>query len=373
MKNRLSSFYAGKTVLVTGHTGFKGSWLCTWLNQLGARVVGFALEAPTSPNNFTASKLTDRLEHIHGDVRNRDNVDKCFDKVSPDVVFHLAAQSLVRLSYEDPGKTFDVNVMGTANVLDAARRCSSVLAAVSITSDKCYRNQNWIWGYRESDELGGYDPYSASKACSELVIRCFSDRRFQRVADADRFVPIGSARAGNVIGGGDWAADRIIPDLVRAIENAEDIVIRSPNATRPWQHVLEPLSGYLLLATQLAEDADQYGGGWNFGPRDEDIWTVKDMVSELLRRWNTSDTNLKIEEDKSGAESKLLRLDCTKAQEYLGWKAVWSVPETLDAIVEWYKLFYADTERDMYPVLVDQIARYTSRAQEQKLAWAKPL
>jgi len=370
MKNYLSSFYKGKTVLVTGNTGFKGSWLCAWLNQLGANVAGFALEPPSQPNNFEASRLVDRIKHYSGDVCDREAIGRCVNEVRPDVVFHLAAQALVRQSYEDPLNTFDVNVMGTVNVLDAARHCDSVESVVSITSDKSYRNQGWIWGYRENDELGGYDPYSASKACSDFVIRCFSDSRFQKVTGSERLLPIASARAGNVIGGGDWAQDRIIPDIVRAIGNKEDVVIRSPGATRPWQHVLEPLSGYLWLAAKLAEDPEKFVGGWNFGPADRDIWPVKNMVSELLERWGPSETQLRIEEDFSGAESKLLRLDCTKAQEYLGWRAVWSVTDALDAIAAWYKTFMEDPDRDMYPILTDQISKFTDRAAEQGVRWA---
>jgi CDP-glucose 4,6-dehydratase len=371
MQNRLSSFYAGRTVLVTGDTGFKGTWLCAWLGYLGADVVGFALDPPSRPSNFEASRLARRMRHVRGDVREPEEVARCMHETRPEVVFHLAAQPLVRLSYEVPADTFDVNVMGTVNVLNAARSCDSVVSAVSITSDKCYKNQNWAWGYRENDELGGYDPYSASKACSELVIRCFSDPRFQRVAGSNRWVPIASARAGNVIGGGDWAQDRIIPDIVRAIANDEDVVVRSPNATRPWQHVLEPLSGYLWLGAKLAEDPESYGGGWNFGPRDEDIWTVKDMVEELLRQWAPPHTSLRIQEDASGAESKLLRLDCTKAREHLGWQAVWTVREALQAIAAWYQRYYRDPDGDMYPMLIEQIEAFTSRASEQGLAWAK--
>jgi CDP-glucose 4,6-dehydratase len=371
MDNNLSSFYAGKTVLVTGNTGFKGSWLCAWLKELGANVVGFALNPPGQPNNFEASRLAGRMTGVTGDVCNREEIGRCFAEIRPDVVIHLAAQALVRLSYDDPVNTFDANVMGTVNVLDAAVHCDSVKSLVSITSDKCYRNQNWIWGYRENDELGGYDPYSASKACSELVVRCYSDSRFQKVNASRSFLPIASARAGNVIGGGDWARDRIIPDIVRAIGNEDDIVIRSPNATRPWQHVLEPLSGYLWLAARMAEDPESYLGGWNFGPADEDIWTVEAMVSELLERWDPISTALRIEEDTSGAESKLLRLDCTKAHEHLGWRAIWSVSEALDAIADWYKAFLEDPDRDMYPVLVEQIDLYTKRAAEKNVVWAR--
>ncbi|MCG8428765.1 MAG: CDP-glucose 4,6-dehydratase, partial [Chromatiales bacterium] len=272
-------------------------------------------------------------------------------------------------SYEDPVETFDVNVMGTVQVLEAARRCDSVQALIAVTSDKSYKNQNWVWGYRETDELGGHDPYSASKACAEHVISCYMGKSFQTTANRGKNLPIASVRAGNVIGGGDWAVNRIIPDAMRAISSNQDIVIRSPNATRPWQHVLEPLSGYLWLGSLLANNDERYASEWNFGPLDTEIWTVKQIVEAIYERWPTQHSKLKIEEDHSGAESQLLRLDCAKAHHSLDWHALWSVPETLDNIVEWYKHYYENPEADMYPILIRQIERYTASAQQQGLKW----
>ncbi len=369
--NRLSEFYQGKKVLITGHTGFKGVWLSAWLKHLGAEVIGFALEPPSRPNSFETCNLQDRVTHIKGDVCELEQVTKVFEQHCPDVVFHLAAQSLVRLSFKEPIDTFNVNVMGTVHVLETARQCKSVQSVISVTSDKCYRNQNWIWGYRETDELGGVDPYSSSKACAELVVSCLSDKRYQKSARATGTAPIASVRAGNVIGGGDWASDRIIPDIIRAIEDGRDVVIRSPKATRPWQHVLEPLSGYLWLAIKLAGDRDKFTGGWNFGPKKEDSWMVQRIVEGILQRWKPSSTSLKIEEDSSGAESQLLRLDCVKAQELLGWQAIWNVPDVLDAIVDWYQRYFDNPGSDMYPVLIEQIERFSSDAQSMGQTWAQ--
>lgn len=370
--NQLATFYKGKTVLVTGHTGFKGVWLSAWLTHLGAKVVGYSLDPPSTPNNFEACHLSKRLEHLYADIRDEDTLTKVMNEHHPEIVFHLAAQSLVRPSFVDPVGTFDVNVMGTVKVLEAARLSDSVQAVISITSDKCYRNKNWVWGYRETDELGGYDPYSASKACAELVVTCYQDQRFQTAASNARMIPIASVRAGNVIGGGDWATNRVIPDIIRAIVAQENVVIRSPNATRPWQHVLEPLSGYLWLGRKILEDPEAYASSWNLGPRDEDIWTVEQLAEAILGRWNTGMTKLIIDEDKTGAESKLLRLDCAKSQEHLGWRANWTVPETLDAIVEWYRKYYEAPGMDMYETVLEQIDKYSESARANGNAWAQP-
>ncbi|MFQ3250224.1 MAG: CDP-glucose 4,6-dehydratase [Glaciecola sp.] len=370
--NQLADFYRNKKVLITGHTGFKGVWLTAWLNQLGAKVIGYSLQPPSEPNNFDTCKMSERITHIHGDVCNVDDLEKAFDTHKPDVVFHLAAQSLVRYSIEKPANTYAVNVIGTVNVLEVARKCDSVKAVISVTSDKCYKNQNWQWGYRETDELGGVDPYSSSKACAELVVSCLSDPRYQKSAGSKTVTPIASVRAGNVIGGGDWAADRIIPDIIRAIERQDDVTIRSPNSTRPWQHVLEPLSGYLWLAVKIVKEPDAYLGGWNFGPKNDDIWTVKDIVNGILERWDTKNTKLVIKEDKSGAESQLLKLDCSKAEQLLDWRAIWNVPTVLDAIVAWYQLYLSEPNSDMYPLLISQIEQYTIDAETVGHAWAKP-
>ncbi|MDT0593758.1 CDP-glucose 4,6-dehydratase [Glaciecola petra] len=369
--NRLAEFYAGKKVLITGHTGFKGVWLTAWLRQLNADVIGYALDPPSEPSNFEACHMENRITHVEGDVCDAKHLEEVFETYNPDIVFHLAAQSLVRYSIDQPADTYAVNVIGTVNVLEAARKCESVQAVISVTSDKCYKNQNWQWGYRETDELGGMDPYSSSKACAELVVSCLSDSRYQLSAGSSKVTPIASVRAGNVIGGGDWAADRIIPDIIRAIDSKQNVIIRSPKSTRPWQHVLEPLSGYLWLGVKLAEDPETFLGGWNFGPKNDDIWTVKDIVHGLLKRWNSDDTKLIIDEDKSGAESKLLKLDCSKALSELDWKAIWSVPTVLDAIVEWYQLYLSNSNTDMYDLVLKQIQQYTADAETAGQTWAQ--
>jgi CDP-glucose 4,6-dehydratase len=368
--SRLEDFYRGKTVLITGHTGFKGSWLAVWLTHLGAKVVGYALEPPSDPCNFVASSLEKRITHIHADVCDNPTLEKAFKDHRPDVVLHLAAQSLVRRSFDEPRLTFDVNLMGTLNVLEAARRTESVRAVVAVTSDKCYRNVEWEWGYRETDELGGYDPYSASKACAEIAIRAYQDPRFQQSAQAPRELAIASARAGNVIGGGDWARDRIVPDIVRAIAAGTDIVLRRPDSTRPWQHVLEPLSGYLWLGA-LVEKDPSCRSAWNVGPSDGRPRTVEEIAGAILNRWSTPKTRLVIQREESGRESLLLRLDCSKAHHHLRWRTAWDIEPTLDAIVEWYQRFYERTSRDMYAFSVEQIERYTEAARRQNIAWAE--
>jgi len=369
--SKLEDFYKGKTVLVTGHTGFKGSWLTIWLSQLGANVIGYSLEPPSSPSNFEACNLKERFESIIGDVRDQEKLREVFNKFNPDIVFHLAAQAIVRHSFNDPIDTFSVNVMGTINILEVSRLTKSVKAVISITSDKCYLNKGWEWGYRESDELGGYDPYSSSKACAELAIACYSDNRFQNAAVNPRTLHIASVRAGNVIGGGDWAVNRIIPDIVGSIVSKQDIVIRSPNATRPWQHVMEPLSGYLWLGINIFEEPEKYASAWNFGPHETEIKKVKNIVDNILNLWDPKYTKLIIDEDCSGAESKLLSLDCAKARHKLNWRATWSIDETLDAIVSWYKNYYSSTGVDSYEMVQMQISQYSESARLRGLPWAQ--
>ncbi len=369
MMQPFRNFYDGRTVLVTGHTGFKGSWLATWLTHLGARVVGYALEPPSDPSNFEVSRLAQRIAHIHGDVRDVDRLVTTFRDHRPEIVFHLAAQSLVRLSYRKPRETFEVNLMGTVNVLEAARQTESVRAVVSITSDKCYRNVEWVWGYREDDELGGDDPYSGSKACAELAIAVYRSKSFQQATDGARNLSIASARASNVIGGGDWALDRIVPDLVRAIAARRDLVMRNPNATRPWQHVLESLSGYLWLGSQLA-DRPELRSSWNFGPVDGPSRTVEDVVNAMLRQWASPATRLVGERDRRLPESTLLRLDCSKARHDLEWRATWDVERTLQAVVAWYKQFHGSNGADMFPYSIRQIDEYIADARAQNIRWA---
>ncbi len=371
MHEPFDGFYRGKTVLVTGHTGFKGSWLALWLTQLGARVVGYALEPPSSPSNFVACRLADAVVDLRGDVRDGARLARAIGDHAPDIVFHLAAQSLVRRSFDQPADTFGVNLMGTVNVLDAAVRTASVQAAVIITSDKCYRNQEWPWGYRETDALGGTDPYSASKGCAELAVASYQDPVLQHRLGRAVPLPIASVRAGNVVGGGDWAVDRLVPDIARAVSRQADITIRQPEATRPWQHVLEPLSGYLWLGRLLAEHGRDYAEAWNFGPNGGDPVTVGALVARVLDRWSPPRTRLLLEPEHNGTESVLLHLDCSKVQHRLGWRLAWTVDDTVDAIVEWYRAYLANPTADMTPHALRQIAQYTARAAGQKLRWSQ--
>lgn len=369
--NPFGDFYRGKTVLVTGHSGFKGSWLTMWLTTLGANVIGYALEPPTDPCIFTACHLAKRITHIHGDVRDYALLEQTFREHQPEIVFHLAAQSLVRVSFSEPRRTFEVNLMGTVNVLEVARQTDSVRAVVAITSDKCYRNVGWEWGYRETDELGGYDPYSASKACEELIIAAYQDPRFQQSAYPRSDLPIASARAANVIGGGDWARDRIVPDTIRAITSNTAVVVRNPEATRPWQHALEPLSGYLLLGFLLAENRDRYCSAWNFGPRDQRALQAAELVTSILARWPAPTTRLIIKRDESEAEPLVMRLDSSKANYRLKWHSTWTIDQTLDAVVAWYERFHDSGDADMYSFSIQQIEEYTHSAKKQDLHWAQ--
>lgn len=366
-------FYRGKTVLITGHTGFKGSWLAAWLVRLGARVVGYALDPPSEPSHFVAGRLGGRLTDIRGDIRDFTAVRRAVADHRPEIVFHLAAQAIVRRGFSDPRLTFDTNVMGTVNVLDAVRGSPGLLAVVCITSDKCYENVEWHWSYRETDRLGGHDPYSASKACAELAIAVFQNGRFQGRDQADgRAAPISSTRAGNVIGGGDWAADRLVPDAVRALAADREIVIRCPNAVRPWQHVLEAVSGYLWLGVLMARDPKRYVSAYNFGPHGGARGvTVEEVVRTILDAWPADRSRLIVEADRSGAESGLLRLDCSRAEAELGWRAAWDLGQTLHRIVEWYRAYYREPEADVFELTARQIDAYTTSAREQKLAWTE--
>ncbi len=361
-------FYRGKTVLVTGHTGFKGSWLALWLTELGAEVVGVALDPPTEPNHFRAANLASRLTHVHADVRDTELLEGILAEHRPDVVFHLAAQAVVRQSFVEPRRTFDVNVMGTVSVLDAASRCDTVRGAVVVTSDKCYRNTGDDRAYVETDQLGGQDPYSASKACAELVAAVYQGSRLQ--GGSRPTLPVATARAGNVIGGGDWASYRVVPDTVRAITTASDIVLRLPDATRPWQHVLEPLSGYLWLGTLLSEAPPRYAAAWNFGPHDTRLLTVSEIVSRILDLWAPMNTRLVVERDESGMEALRLVLDWQKARNELSWQATWRIEEALSATVEWYRHFYEHPGDDICPLSVRQVRAFTDSARRRGVAWA---
>jgi CDP-glucose 4,6-dehydratase len=328
------SIYKNKKVFITGHTGFKGSWLAFLLNEMGAEVRGFALAPATTPNHFDLLDLGSKIDHIVGDVRDSDALNKVMQDFQPEFVFHLAAQALVKESYDNPVNTFDTNIMGSVNLLDAVRNCNSIRSLVYITSDKCYENVEWVWGYRENDQLGGRDPYSASKGAAEIVFSAYA-RSYFALREG---LGSATARAGNVIGGGDWATDRIIPDCIRALESDNPIVLRNPNATRPWQHVLEPINGYLMLGTQLYNNPKSFEGSWNFGPSTSQVSTVEEVAKNIVRQIGKGI----IEVDDSHQfqhEANLLQLNCDKARHQLGWSPRWNVEETLDATSEWYKVF----------------------------------
>jgi CDP-glucose 4,6-dehydratase len=328
----LKNSFSGKKILITGHTGFKGSWLAFLLNEIGADVMGFALPPTTAVNHFDLLKLDRKIRHIVGDIRDAALVAKTLQEFQPEFVFHLAAQALVRPSYDDPASTFSTNVMGSVNLLEAVRRCESVCSLVYITSDKCYENVEWIWGYREIDQLGGRDPYSASKAAAEIAFSSYARSFFEQRP----MLGAASTRAGNVIGGGDWAVDRIIPDCIRAIEAGEPIRLRSPGATRPWQHVLEPLAGYLLLAARLYEEPKKWGGSWNFGPSTHEVRTVKNVAEVIVGHIGKGRIEV-VESQTHVHEARLLQLNCDKAHQLLGWYPRWHVEKTLNATALWYK------------------------------------
>jgi len=373
MEEAFKGLYKGKKVLVTGHTGFKGSWLCIWLRELGAEIIGYSLEPPSIPNNFEACHLDSKMIHVHGDIKDLDYLLGVFKKYNPEIVFNLAAQPLVRLSYGEPKLTFDTNVGGTVNVLEAVRINPNVHTFINVTSDKCYENREWVWGYREQDPIGGYDPYSASKGCAELVFAAYQRSFFTNKLSGEKKIGVVSVRAGNAIGGGDWGIDRIIPDCVRALTKSEPIVLRQPNAIRPWQHVLEPLSGYLWLGSLLIENPEKYSGAWNFGPQDDSSRTVQEVVETFIKLWGSGIwTDISIGEVSSIHESKLLKLCCDKANTYLKWKTCLTLEEALEMTVQWYSMYYQSRMRqDMYPICLDQIQKYTLIAQSKGLPWAK--
>ncbi|MBI4733711.1 MAG: CDP-glucose 4,6-dehydratase, partial [Rubrobacteridae bacterium] len=328
--------FKGKRVLVTGHTGFKGAWISIWLHSLGASVTGFALEPPSRPSLFEALGLNEKINHVTGDVGCFENLREVFDREKPEVVFHLAAQAIVRRSYIEPRQTFETNVMGTVNLLEAIRNCSSVRAAVVITSDKCYENKEWEFAYRESDRIGGFDPYSSSKGCAELVTSAYYNSFFKN----DARVSLASVRAGNVVGGGDWAEDRIVPDCIRALQNRKSINIRNPQAIRPWQHVLEPLSGYLWLASKMWQDGDSFNGAWNFGPDAHSNITVREVAETIICEWGSGSWEGPKEIGTQPHEAKFLKLDFTKANNLLDWYPVYDVEQALRATTLWYRSYY---------------------------------
>jgi CDP-glucose 4,6-dehydratase len=338
MENLFNNTYKNRRVLVTGHTGFKGSWLCLLLHQLGADVFGYALEPPTNPSLFKEANIDELITSYIGDIRNLTYLQEVLQIVQPEIIIHMAAQPLVRESYITPVETYSTNVMGTVNLLEACRHTPSVKAIVNVTTDKCYENKEWHWGYRENEPMGGYDPYSNSKGCSELVTASYRNSFFNPKNYQNHGVAIASARAGNVIGGGDWADDRLIPDFIRAMANGEKIKIRSPFAIRPWQHVLEPLTGYLSLAEKLFTKGPNFAQAWNFGPDDNDAQNVEWITKNICEMWNDN-AAYEIDKNPQPHEANYLKLDCSKAKAELNWIPKWNIQTALQSIVEWNKAF----------------------------------
>jgi CDP-glucose 4,6-dehydratase len=352
-------FWKGRRVFITGHTGFKGSWLSLWLQRLSAQVVGYSLPPPTNPSLYEVARATSGMESIVGDVRNYPQLRDALEKHRPDIVFHMAAQSVVRLSYEDPIDTYSTNVMGTVHVLEAVRHLPGQTVVVNVTSDKCYENKEWIWGYRETDRLGGFDPYSNSKACSELVTQSFRDSFCSPASGKDPSKLIATARAGNVIGGGDWTRDQLLPDAVSAIHEGRPVVLRNPQATRPWQFVLDCLGGYMALAEKLSVEGARYSGSWNFGPRPEDTLSVREVVEKLIEKW-PGKANWVQDPGSHPHEAGSLRLDTSKTALQLGWKPRLGAAESLDWIVGWYKEYFRGA--DARALCLEQIERFEETA-----------
>ncbi len=351
-------FWNGKRVFLTGHTGFKGGWLALWLASMGAKVSGYALAPNTFPNFYEVAGIEGVVEQSHiADIRNLDHLREVMALANPEIVIHMAAQPLVRYSYTNPVETYATNVMGTVHLLECIRGLENVRATVVVTTDKCYENKEWVWGYRENEPMGGYDPYSNSKGCAELVTAAYRQSYFSDVLYPKHHHALASARAGNVIGGGDWSEDRLIPDALRAFESGVPLVIRNPLATRPWQHVLEPLSGYLVLAQALYQEGIKFASAWNFGPRDEDARPVKEVVNLLIEK---SATGSKWEQDQSEQphEARSLKLDCSKADQQLGWKPRWSLETAVQNIADWQNVFLS--KGDMKAISLKQIEAYQS-------------
>ena len=351
----IPNFWKGKRVFITGHTGFKGSWLSLWLTNLGAEVTGYALAPNSTPSLFELANIKSMLLNLEGDIRNFVDLSQALTQSQPDIVFHLAAQSLVRASYEDPLLTYGTNVMGTANLLENIRLMKLSCSVVNVTTDKCYENKEWFWGYRETDPLGGFDPYSNSKACSELVTASYRSSFFDPLQFQSHKVSLATARAGNVVGGGDWAKDRLIPEVLYALGKNKILNIRYPNAVRPWQHVLEPLHGYLMLAERMHNEGPQFGKAWNFGPNDHDACTVSDLFNKMSLLWGEKKI-WNIAPGKHPHEAQHLRLDTSLARNELGWKPVLSIDKTLRLIVEWEKARLSNA--DVRQTTLQQIKDY---------------
>jgi CDP-glucose 4,6-dehydratase len=354
------NFWRGKRVFLTGHTGFKGSWLSLWLQELGVELTGYSLQPPTDPSLFVAAQVANGMKSVIGDIRDASTLESVLAHARPEIVIHMAAQPLVRYSYDNPVETYSTNIMGLVNVFEAVRKVKGIRAVVNVTSDKCYENREWSWGYREQEAMGGYDPYSSSKGCAELITAAYRRSYFNAERYGDHGVALGSGRAGNVIGGGDWALDRLIPDIMRSISDKKTVEIRNPHAIRPWQHVLEPLSGYLMLAEKLYSKGPEFADGWNFGPLEDDVRTVKWIVEHLTQAWGDG-----AEWASNGIqgphEATFLKLDCSKARAYLGWTPVWGLRETLDKITQWHRAHVRGD--DIRSMTLSQINSYQSTTQ----------
>lgn len=364
MQNLFSQIYKDKIVLVTGHTGFKGSWLVYWLEQMGAKVIGYSLEAPTTPNHISLLNLD--IVSIIGDIRDLNKLNQIFNEYKPDIVFHLAAQPLVRLSYENPIETYETNVIGTLKVLEACKR-SKVKAIVNITSDKAYKNKEWVYGYRENDPMGGYDPYSSSKGCADILASSFRNSYFN-IKDYKKThnTLLATCRAGNVIGGGDWAKDRLMSDIMISVSQGKKVSIRNPNATRPWQHVLEPLSGYLHIGQKLLEEKVEFSGAWNFGPSDEGSITVEEVVKNVKKHWDKIDYQIN-QDPNQPHEANLLKLDCSKAHILLKWQDVWDSQTTFEKSVKWYKAYYENNQI----LTLNDLESYIADARAKNIEWSR--
>ena len=365
MTSLFGSIYNNKTVLVTGHTGFKGSWLVYWLTQMGAKVIGYSLEAPTTPNHIELLELD--IVSIIGDIRDLDKLNKIVEEYKPDIVFHLAAQPLVRLSYENPIETYETNVIGTLKVLEACRK-NNVKAIVNITSDKAYENKEQVWGYKENDPMGGYDPYSSSKGCADLLVNSYRNSYFN-INDYKKThnTLIASCRAGNVIGGGDWAKDRLMTDIMVSVSQNKKVSIRNPHATRPWQHVLEPLSGYLHIGQKLLEEKVDFGDAWNFGPSDEGSISVEEVIKNVKKYWDKIDYEINRVPNQLH-EANLLKLDCSKAHILLKWNNVWDSEKTFRKTIHWYKSYY---EEDKTILTKNDLDNYILDAKKKNIEWTK--
>jgi len=366
-KNMFKNIYKNRRVLVTGHTGFKGSWLCSWLLDLGSTIGGYSLDIPTQPSHFEALGLANHIKHYTGNICDKNSLQQVMEEFRPEIVFHLAAQPLVRKSYENPVSTFKTNAIGTLNILDCLRNSPTVAVAVLITSDKCYENVEWLWGYRENDRLGGKDPYSASKACAEIISKTYMDSFFKEGGPN-----IATTRAGNVIGGGDWALDRIVPDCTRAWSEGKPVVIRNPSSTRPWQHVLEPLSGYLALGQKLFQgDARVKNQAFNFGPQAQVNQSVSELITAMTQFWSNAELNFQQETNSKKPESTLLKLNCDKALQILGWEAILNFQETVRMTGEWYQKFYKHGPSSIQKITNEQIIEYFEKASKLNLSWTQ--